>query len=325
MTLQKPINWAIIGTGKIARKFATDLLSVPNTLPYAVASRGLQKAEAFATEFGFQKAYGSYEELVSDPEVDAIYIATPHALHKKNTLLCLKNKIAVLCEKPFAMNTNEVKEMIACAREHDTLLMEALWTYFLPHFQYVLQLVKTKELGNIKCVKADFGFSATYNEEDRLFNKQLGGGSLLDIGIYPIFVALALIGTPEKINASASYFENGVDSACNMIFEYKNNVKAYLRSTLLHDTPTETFIEFEKGTVHITPRFYQPSGLTITTNGSTYRKEFECTTIGYNFEAAHFTNLLIEGKKESPVMNFDISLNLIGLLDSVRKIIKLNY
>lgn len=319
------INWAIIGTGKITRKFAADLKNVPNANCYAVASRSLEKAQQFAQEFGFEKHYGSYEDLVNDDLVDAVYVATPHALHKANTVLCLKNKIAVLCEKPFAMNTEEVQEMIYTAKENDTLLMEALWTYFLPHYLYVLNMVKNDELGAITHVNADFGFFREFTEDDRLFNKQLGGGSLLDIGIYPIFVALTLLGKPDTIQAHATYFENGADSSCNMIFEYSNGTKALLKSTLLEDTPTAVTIECEQGSISITPRFYQPTTVTVMKNGISEKIDFHVDTIGYNYEAEHFTNLLLQHQKESPVMDFNTSLNLIGILDSVRKIINLNY
>src|SRR5690606_6238892 len=200
MQSQTKIRWGIIGLGHIANKFATDLLTIKDAELYAVASRKEESANKFASKYGAKKAYGTYEELANDPNIDAVYIATPHTFHRKNTLMCLEKGIAVLCEKPFAMNINEVEEMIAKSLEKDVLLMEAMWTYFLPHYQYVLEFLKRKELGEIIKIEADFGGKPTYDVTHRLFNKELGGGSLLDIGIYPIFVALSALGLPEQID-----------------------------------------------------------------------------------------------------------------------------
>jgi predicted dehydrogenase len=189
----KTIRWGIIGLGRIAHKFAQDLQTVEGCELYAVASRAQEKADAFALQYHASKAYNTYEALTNDAQVDAVYIATPHVLHKGNTIMCLKKGIAVLCEKPFAMNLEEVIEMIAVAKAHNILLMEALWTYFLPHYQYVLKTLESKTYGNILKMEADFGFYREFNGEARFFKKSLGGGSLLDIGIYPIFAALSIL------------------------------------------------------------------------------------------------------------------------------------
>ncbi|GLB49550.1 Gfo/Idh/MocA family protein [Neptunitalea lumnitzerae] len=324
--MSSKINWAILGTGKIARKFATDLKVVPNTVMYAVGSRTKESAERFSKEFNFENSYGSYEALINDENIDAIYIASPHAYHFEHTKMCLEKGIAVLCEKPFAMNSNQVQEMIALAREKDVLLMEALWTHFLPHYQFVMDFTQKKTFGKIKSMKADFGFFREFSNDDRVFNKSLGGGSLLDIGIYPIFAALTLLGLPDGIKASATFFDNGADATCSMEFSYANNVKAFLESSLIEETPTEAIIEYEKGTVHILRKFHEPSKVKlIDANGTVEIKDFNYTTIGYNYETAHFTELLLNGAKESPLMNFDKSLKIIGLLDKVRELIGLEY
>ena len=233
----KNIRWGIIGLGKIANKFATDLASIEHVELVAVASRNIQNANNFAEKYNAKKAYSSYEELAKDTNVDAVYIATPHSFHKEHAILCLQNKKAVLCEKPFAMNLSEVAEMIQVAKENNVLLMEALWSFFLPHFTYVLDLVKSEKFGKLKSLEADFGFHTPYNTDSRLFKKELGGGSLLDIGIYPIFAALATLGEPDAIDASATFFENGADASCDTVFQYKN-AKATLKSTLLEETPS---------------------------------------------------------------------------------------
>lgn len=321
----KKIKWGIIGLGRIANSFATDLATINDAELYAVASRNKAKADEFAKKHGATKAYGSYEALANDPNIDAVYIATPHALHKENALMCLENGIAVLGEKPFAMNAAEVDQMIDKAKEKNVLLMEALWTYFLPHYQFVLKELKNKTYGEILKIESDFGFQRPYNTETRLFNKSMGGGSLLDIGIYPIFAVLSTLGLPKNIEASATFFENGVDSSCNMVFNYDNGVKAHLKSSLLEVLPTQAVFYCEKGIIKIDTQFHAPTTVTIVTSSKEETKEFGYNTIGYNFEAIHFNNLIREGKTESDIMTFDFSKNLIKALDDVRNIIGLEY
>jgi predicted dehydrogenase len=320
----KKIRWGIIGLGNIAHKFATDLAAVENTVLAAVASRDVQNATEFAEKHHAKKAYSSYLELAEDPNVDAVYIATPHRFHKEHTVLCLEHKKAVLCEKPFAMNLQEVTEMMRVAKENNVLLMEALWTFFLPHFTYVLALVKSEKFGKIESLEADFGFYTPYNTDSRLFKKEVGGGSLLDIGIYPIFAALATLGAPDTIAAKAIFFENGADASCDMVFQYKE-AKATLKSTLLEETPSVAILNFEKATVKLNRQFHQSSSITILQNDVEEVIPFNFKTFGYNFEIAHFNQLLRAGKKESNVMTFDFSQSLIRTLDRVREVIVLTY
>ena len=321
----KKIKWGIIGLGAIAHKFATDLLTVNDAELYAVASRNQEKAHAFAEKFVAKKAYGSYEALANDPNLDAVYIATPHALHKENAIMCLKNGIVVLCEKPFAMNAEEVEAMIACAKQHNTLLMEALWTNFLPHYQFVLKQLNNKTYGNILKMESDFGFQRDYDTSARLFNKAMGGGSLLDIGIYPIFASLSTLGLPKNIDAAATFFENGTDATCNMTFTYENNVKAYLKSSLVEVLPTQAIFYCEKAIIKINTMFHMPTTVSIIVDGKEDIKDFGYQTIGYHYEAIHFNQLFRDGKTESDIMTFEFSRNLIKTLDAVRTIIKLHY
>lgn len=323
----KKIKWGIIGLGGIANKFANDLLTIEDAELYAVASRTQEKADEFAKKYGAKKAYATYEDLANDPNIDGVYIATPHSLHKENTLMCLEKGIAVLGEKPFAMNAKDVDEMIAKAKEKNVLLMEALWTYFLPHYEYVLKALKNKTYGNILKIESDFGFARPFDIEDRLFNKTVGGGSLLDIGIYPIFASLSTLGMPNTIEAKATFFENGIDSSCHMVFNYDNDVKAYLKSSILEVFPTEAIFYCEKGTIKINREFHCPSTVTILSDGKEETLDFgyDSNIFGYKYETIHFQKLLKEGKKESDIMTFDFSKNLIKLLDDVRDLIKLEY
>ncbi|WP_458626027.1 Gfo/Idh/MocA family protein [Winogradskyella sp. PC D3.3] len=319
------INWGVIGAGKIASKFATDLNTVTNSNLYAIASRNLEKAKFFRKEFNADIAYGSYEDLVNDANIDAIYIATPHSFHKAHTILGLNHNKAVLCEKPFAMHLQEVEEMIQLSKEKNTLLMEALWTLFLPHYQYVLELIKNKHFGEVLLLEADFGFHPPYNETSRVFDKSVGGGSLLDIGIYPVFAALSTLGQPESIEATAEFFSSGADSKCDITFHY-NSAKAHLKSTLLAETNTEAIFHCENGIIKINRRFHEPSSVTlIDNNGHSELKTFNNKTIGYSYEIEHFNQLIRKGKTESDLMTFEKSKQLIRTLDAIRALIGLNY
>ncbi|WP_034893150.1 Gfo/Idh/MocA family protein [Gillisia sp. Hel_I_29] len=320
----KSYKWGIIGLGKIAHKFAEDLQRVEGAELYAVASRSSEKAEEFAEKFEAAKSYNSYEALAQDPDVDIIYIATPHVFHHANTIMCIQNKKAVLCEKPMGINEHQVQEMIAAARTENVFLMEALWTHFLPHFEYILDLVETKKFGKLKELTADFGFEAPFNSEKRIFNKELGGGSLLDVGIYPVFAAMTLLGEPDAISATGTIGKTGVDEDCTINFSYKN-AKAELSSAINKTTNTEAKLIFEDAEVLIRSRFHEPTSLFIKSNGKEETRGFDVESIGYNFEAAHIQKMLSENRVESTVMTHKKSLLLISLLDKIRKQIALEY
>ena len=247
--MSKTYNWAILGCGKIARKFASDLSLLPNAKLYAAASRNLDNAKDFAKDMGFEKAYGSYIEMVEDPKVDIVYIATPHSMHLAHTSLCLQHKKAVLCEKAFAMNTREVDEMIRLSRAHNTFLMEAFWTIFSAKFKKVLELAKDKQLGQLRFVKSDFMFNADFDPDQRLYNIDLGAGSLLDIGIYPIFRSLMLLGKPSSIKTMANIRSTGVEDSISMLFGYKNGAMAVLTSSFESSSKNETELCFENGVI----------------------------------------------------------------------------
>ncbi len=322
----KTINWGIIGPGNIAHKFATDLVTIKNTKLYAVASRSLEKANEFASKYNAPKVYNCYEDLANDPNIDAIYIATPHSFHTAHTLLCLEHGKAVLCEKPFAMNSEEVETMIAKAKEKNVLLMEALWTYFLPHYQFVLKELTNKTYGKLLKLEADFGFVSNHSRTSRVWNKSLGGGSLLDIGIYPVFAALSTLGKPKHIKANATFFDTGVDEACNITLNYNNEVKAVLKSSFLENTPNEAIFYCEKGIIKINSGFHGPTTVLLIVDGKEEIIDFNYnTTKGYEYEIQHFNQLLRNNKTESDIMTFAFSKLLIETLDAIRKEIGLNY
>lgn len=202
--------------------------------------------------------------------------------------------------------------------------MEALWTYFLPHYGYVLTELKNKTFGNIEKIEADFGFVRKFDNQSRLFRKSLGGGSLLDIGIYPIFAALSTLGVPNKIVANAEYFDNGVDSSCTMEFHY-DQATASLHSTLKENTPCEAVFYCEHGTIKINKDFHGPTTVSVITEDDVRTIDFDYSTNGYNFEIMHFNELLRQGKTQSDIMTFEFSQQLMQTLDKVRALIGLNY
>ena len=324
--MQKTYKWGIIGLGKIAHKFAKDLVQIPNAKLHAVASRTLEKAKTFASEYEVANFYGSYEEMVLQAELDAIYIATPHVFHHENTLLCLQNKVAVLCEKPFAMNTGEVKEMIDTAISNDTFLMEAFWTRFLPSTLKVLEIIEEGQIGDVLSIKADFGFKAAANPSGRMYNINLGGGSLLDIGLYPVFLALLILGKPNKVKAFGKIGKTKIDEECNMLFQYDEGRSAILNSTILYDTPTEAYIYGTKGMIHIPRRWHESDNFTLHVEGQSSKEfAFEYNCKGYQYEAEEVIRCLSAGKKESDTLPLSFSMDLMRLLDEIRKEINLVY
>jgi len=324
--MSRKINWGIIGLGKIAHKFAEDLLLHVDANLYAVASRSLAKAESFSKQFHSETFYGSYRTLTEDPKIDVVYIATPHVFHYENTMMCLEAGKAVLCEKAFGMNSKEVEKMIAKAEEKKVFLMEALWTRFIPATEKVLELLNSGLIGDLKSLRADFGFKADFDPEKRLFNKKLGGGSLLDIGIYPIFLSLLTLGIPKKMKASAVMSFTGVDKSVMMLFDYESNQTAILDSSLVVSTPGEAWFHGDKGSLKLYPKFHQAKQISFYKDQELkeiYRINYKGN--GYFHEIKEVIDCLKVGKTESEKMPHIFSLNLMHILDRVRVEIGLSY
>ncbi|MDX9880728.1 MAG: Gfo/Idh/MocA family oxidoreductase [Prolixibacteraceae bacterium] len=318
----KTYNWAILGCGKIATKFVNDLKLLPNAKLYAAASRNMGRARQFANEHGFSKAYGNYEEMAADPKVDIVYVATPHSHHREHAILCLKNKKAVLCEKAFAINSREVAEMITCARKNRTFLMEAFWTRFQPSFNKALEILRSGRLGALKIVRSDFAFKAEFNPEKRLYNVDLGGGSLLDIGIYPVFASLATLGKPSEIRTMAEFSPTGTEETILMTFRYPRGQLASLSSSFACHSSIETEFWCEKGILKLNRRWFTPTTLSIWESATQKEEIIETgpvTGAGYCYEAAHVMQCLDEGKTESDQMPLSFSADMMEILDRVRK------
>jgi predicted dehydrogenase len=328
--MSKPkIRWGILGCGRIARKFAADLQWVKGAQLTAVASRNQSTAKQFAKELGAPHVYGNYEDLVSNQEVDVIYIATPHSHHHEHSLLCLRHNKAVLCEKPFAINSRQAVEMINTAKEKKVFLMEAVWTKFLPHYKKMQEMISKNKLGEVKSVLINFGFRLNESAPPRLTDPALGGGTLLDIGIYNVFMALSVLGKPDEIQASMIPSDKGIDEQCAVNFIYKNGNMAQLFSSFTTNLPTEVLINGTKGNLRLTSRFYESSSRlvlykTILDKGKTIKVKKE-KGIGYWHEAKHVTDCLQKGLVESPVMTHADTLQLMETLDKIRMIAGIHY
>jgi predicted dehydrogenase len=320
------IKWGIIGPGKIANKFAEDLMLSQEGELFAVASRDIDKARAFAQKYHASKWFGSYLEMLKSPEIDVVYVATPHPFHFENTMSCLQNGKPVLCEKPMGMGRGEVERMVQEARARNLFLMEGLWTRFIPGAEKALELIENGMIGDLQFIRADFGFTGDPNPEGRLFNKKLGGGSLLDIGIYPIYLSLLTLGVPSEIKAMSRMTSTGVDSYCSMLFGYENGAKAILESTVEADTPIEGLIYGSKGYLKLHRRFHHPDRISVhLLDGEEIVFEVKYSGNGYLHEIEEVHHCLLNNQKESQKLPLDTSLNLITIIDRVKEEIGLHY
>ena len=323
------IRWAILGCGKIARKFAADLKLVKDAELIAVGAREQATADAFAKDFPARYTHNSYEALVQNPEVDVIYVATPHGLHHQHVMLCLKHKKAVLCEKAFALNYRQAKEMIDFAKAQNTFIMEAFWTKFLPHYQMVKQLIRDGKVGNIKYLHAEFGFLPTPPVASRIYDISLGGGSLLDIGIYPVFIALDILGKPDGIEVDVIKAATGVDEQCSIQFKYNTGALAQLFSTFGANLATGADISGDKGRIRMTHRFHGSTTSLEYYPGAVDTREIipfeKAQGGGYEYEAQHVTECLQKGLVESPILTHANTLLLMETLDAIRQKAGIHY
>jgi predicted dehydrogenase len=311
------IKWGILGTGGIAREFASDVRSHTEMAISAVGSRSLEKASAFDSNV---RAYGSYEELVAS-DVDAIYVATPHQVHAENTILALKAGKPVLCEKPFAVNANQAKAMANAAKENNLLLMEAMWTRYLPHIQKVRELMH--ELGEVLNVQADHGQSLMSIR--RLTDPNYAGGALLDLGIYPVSFTYFVFGRPEKVTAK-SVIENGVDLQTSAIFEYSGGRQAVVNTVMNAKTPTCASINGTKARLELQTSFYRPTDMRLVYNdGRIVEFKNEYRGNGLREQAIYFEKLLISGKKDSELLPIAETISIMETLDEIRNQIGLKY
>jgi len=318
--MNKKYKWGILAPGKMSAKFTAGLKLLENVELYAVGSRDLKRAKQFAEEFGFKKYYGSYEELASDRDLEIVYIASPHSYHREHTLLCLKYKKAVICEKAFALNSREVEEMINEAARQKVFLMEALWPPFQPIYRKTMELLQTGEPGKIVHLNASFAFQPPYDPLERKFNLSLGGGSLLDIGIYPVIDALYFMGVPSEIVAKASFAESGSEDSISIIFRYDDGRMATLYSSFRTAREIGCDLLCENGNLFFSRRRDMSQRLIVALNGKeNVEYSLMPDAMGYQFEATEVMNCLDAGKLESGVVPLSFSRNLINTLDRIRE------
>jgi predicted dehydrogenase len=319
--MQAPIRWGILATGKIAHKFATGLAALPDAQLQAVASRDQSKAEAFAQEFGAITAHGSYEALAADPLVDIIYVASPHALHHAHTLLCLRQGKHVLCEKPMALNARQAEEMFEAARLHNCFLMEAMWTRFLPAWQEVSQWLAQGLVGEVRLLQADFCFrSGTFDPQSRNFNLELGGGALLDIGIYPIALAYQVFGEdPVEVKSTASLGPTGVDEQSSYLFRYANGAQAVLSSSFQTHGPKEAIINGTQAAIRV-PLFWRASEAQLLHHMAEPEVHtFPLEASGLQYQAVSVMADLRAGRTANETMPPTETLRIMRMMDRLRE------
>ena len=317
--MNKKYNWGILAPGKMAVKFTKGIKILENTELYAVGSRDINRAEKFAKDHGYKKYYGSYEELASDRDVDIIYIASPHSSHHDQTILCLKNKKAVICEKAFALNSRELDEMITEAINQKVFLMEALWPPFQPNYKKAIEILGSGILGKIIHLHAFFSFNPPFDAADRKFNVSLGGGSLHDIGIYPVIDALTFAGVPDEIKAAAIFGETGSEESVSAIFKYNNGMMATIYSSFKTNIGIGCDILCEKGNLTVSRGRDMNQRVILDLQGK--EKEtfvFSPPALGYHWEAEEVMKCLDNGLTESPVVPLSFSRDLMKTLDRIR-------
>jgi predicted dehydrogenase len=320
------VRWGILGTGAIARQFVQGLNSVPEAEVLAVGSRSRASAQEFADKRSIPRRHASYDDLASDPDVDVVYIATPHPLHAENATLCLRAGKAVLCEKPFSVNAAEAERVVKLARERGLFIMEGMWTRFFPLMEEVRRLTSEGAIGEVRMLNVDFGFRAGLDPASRLFDPKLGGGALLDVGVYCVSLASMILGQPSGSVGLSHLGKTGVDEQASIVLEHEGGRLANLSIGIRTTTPQEATIMGTEGYVRIHAPWWRPKSMTI------YRPGEESETVdapvsgnGFNYEAAEVMRCLEAGKTESDVMPLDETISVMRTMDRIRATWGLRY
>lgn len=317
---ERKIKWGIMGAGNISRKFASDLVQSENAELLAVASKTEGKADTFANEFNIARPYDHYDQFLQDQEIEIVYIGTLHTQHKECALQCLKAGKAVLCEKPFTMDAEEAEELIQVAKENNTFLMEAMWTRYLPAIVKAKKWLEEGKIGEVRMLTANFGFNVGWSPKSRLLDKQLGGGAMLDAGIYPISFASFIFGQqPSQIKSSAHIGETGVDEHFSALFEYPDGKTATLNSGVRLNLANDAYIYGTEGYIRL-PNFLFGDGAYLHQSGSDVVEFQDDRKLqGYLFEAEEAMRCLREGKLESSIMPLDETHDIMETMDTLRK------
>jgi len=314
-------RWGILGTGRIAGLFATGLASAPGAELVAVGSRTQESADSFGDQFSIPHRHGSYAGLAADPDVDVIYVATPHPGHKDATLTCIAASKNVLCEKPFALNTGEATEMVDAARAKGVFLMEAMWTRFRPAMVKVREVLDSGVIGEVNLVTANIGWQSRFDPKSRLFAPELGGGALLDGGVYPLSFVSMVLGAPSKVTGVAVLGETNVDEQEAISLLHPSGAVACVGVTIRSNPISLATIVGTSGRIQIDHDFHKPTTFTVVVDGK--KPELIAYPLdegnGYQFEAVHVMECLQKGLTESPAMPLDESLTIMQTMDTLRE------
>lgn len=319
--MSKEYRWGIIGAGHIAGSFAKGLKVLPNARCYAIASRDGEKAASFAAEYGFEKSYDSYQAMLQDPQVDIVYVATPNNLHYTHTMMALDAGKHVLCEKPFAITCSQAMTMMRVSREKNLFLMEALWSRFLPSMITASRLLGEGVVGKPLLLQAEFGIHPVYDENSRLFDPKLGGGSIADIGIYPIFLALFLFGDPLSMDVSSIPAPTGVDMTTTIVMTHREGRMSVLTSSFAFDMESDAKITGDAGRLRLCRMFHTPTKLMLRRDVEEKETEIPVEMVGngYNYEAAEVMRCIDEGVIESDIWNHSQTLRLLDIVERATK------
>jgi predicted dehydrogenase len=331
-----PLRWGILGAGSIANRFSSDVKPLADHKLAAVGSRDAGKSNAFADKFGIPNRHTSYEALVSDPEVDVVYVATPHNFHKEHSLLALDPGKAVLCDKPYTINRGEAEPIVNAARAKNLFLMEGMWSRCFPIWGKVRDLLKEGAIGKPRMLIADFGFGAGatgadgkltgVNPQGRLFDPKLGGGALMDVGVYPVSLAHMLFGTPDAVAAVATMGHTGVDENTGMLLHFPGGEVAVTCTSIQATTPWLATILGSSGKIEVHSPWWCPKAISVyRSDQAEERIEMPFEGGGFQFEAQHVAACLRAGKKESDIIPLDESLAIMKSLDDIRAQIGVKY
>ena len=319
-------GWGIIGTGGIANAFARDIEYLDGHRISSVLSRSMVTANDFASTVNNCNGYEDMGAFLKDKNLDAVYIATPNTFHAEQTIRALEAKKPVLCEKPFAMNLDEVKSMVKASTINKTTLLEGMWTRYLPHIKKIREILKDGTIGQVESIFACHGQNLRHSDNPRLWTKELGGGALLDLGVYVISFAHLILGNPKHILATSTFTDMNIDAKTSMIFKYDNHAIANLSCSMYDTQPNRAIISGEKGIIEIDPTFYAPTTMSIKlNNGETIRIENNYKGHGLREQAKELERCVKSDLIESPQMKHADSLSIMSSMDKVRDLIGLNF
>ncbi|MEV8401986.1 Gfo/Idh/MocA family protein [Streptomyces niveus] len=319
-------RWGVLATGGIAATFTGDVQAMAGAEVVAVASRSEPSAKAFADRFGVPRAYGDWAGLVADPDVDIVYVATPHSAHRAAAGLALEAGKPVLCEKAFTLNAREAGELVALAGERGLFLMEAMWMYCSPVVRRMTELIADGAIGEVRTVQADFGLQGPFAPEHRLRDPALGGGALLDLGVYPVSFAQLILGEPDRVQADALLSPEGVDLNTGMLLGWDSGATALLSCSVTARTPSTATVTGTAGRIELPSGFFHPDAFVLHREGrDPERHAVESPLAGMQHEAAEVARCLRAGEKESPLVPLAGSLAVMRTLDAVRERVGVRY